>query len=124
LSRDDSDLSLITKALREIYPHGHPSYIDNALAKIKLHSTKNRDYALGGDPFGNFIRVSRFVSQYPGLSLGNPTIIALIYMLKQVDAVLWALSQGHTQSESIRDRWADVVVYAGIIEILLNERTR
>lgn len=118
----DDDIELIKKALHEIYPHGHQDYITNALDKIKLHSEKNRDYALGGDPFGNFIRVSSFFAQYPGLSLSDPAIVALIYMFKQVDAVLWALSQGHDQEESVDARWPDVVVYAGIIEIMLTRR--
>jgi hypothetical protein len=89
---------------------------------MELHSNKNFEYAHGGDPLGNFKRVSTILAQYPGLDLGNPATVALVYALKQVDASLWQLSKGYEgQIEGISRRLDDVLVYAGITKLILSE---
>ena len=108
--------------LRNFFPHGHPAFIELALKELDLHSRKNYDYSFGGDSLGNFKRVATILKLYPGLSLTRPVVIALTYMAKQLDAVMWILSTGHkTKIEGISDRIRDISVYAKLMEILLNE---
>lgn len=91
--------------------------------KMELHSRKNSDYAHGGPPLGNFERVGAILALYPNLDHSDPKIVAIDYMLKQLDACLWYWSMwrinGHTLSESIEKRWADVVVYSAIVEAMI-----
>ena len=113
----------IEKTLREKYPHGHKKFVDLLMAEADLHSRKNYDYASGGDPLGNFKRVAKILEQYPGLDLGNPAVVALVYMMKQIDATLWLLSNGHeAQVEGFSERLQDVSVYAKIVSIALGEQ--
>lgn len=106
-------------AIREIYPHGHPSFLPTTVREIELHSNKNHDYASGGDPMGNFNRVAAILGLYPDLKISDPRVVALTYMLKQLDAVLWGLNANITQKvEGIRDRMGDVSVYAKIVMCL------
>jgi hypothetical protein len=109
-------------ALRHLYPHGHPDFLPACLEEIKLHSRKNHDYAAGGDALGNFKRVAAILEMYPGLDLAHPAIVALVYAMKQVDATLWMLSNGHeAQVEGIRDRLQDVSVYAKLARIMIEK---
>jgi len=112
----------VKKSLDYIYPHGHRDFNGMCIDEMALHSRKNHDYARGGDPLGNFNRVARFLDQYPGLDLGDPTIVALVYALKQVDAALWMLAGGYEgQVEGIAARLGDVSVYAKLA-IILNKQ--
>jgi hypothetical protein len=105
----------LMEELRKEFPHGHPEFLPMLLAKAKLHSDKNHDYAKGGNPLGNFERVSTILSLYPGLNLGSPVVVMLIYALKQVDAVLWGFCQKIDQKvEGPIERLGDILVYAGI----------
>jgi len=116
-------LTAVERVLQLHYPHGHSQFIPMLIEKIKLHSDKNVDYAHGGSPLGNFERVAAILSQYPGLALNDPVSVMLIYALKQVDAVLWSLSQGHTpKGESLVERLSDILVYAGIAICALHDR--
>ena len=54
-----------SELLHNQFQHGHPKYIELALRDIELHNKKNHDYAQGGDPLGNFQRVSEILSLYP-----------------------------------------------------------
>ncbi len=111
----DKQMEELVEALRKVYPHGHPEFLGVLLDKAKLHSNKNYDYAKGGNPLGNFERVSTILSLYPGLNLGSPVVIMMIYALKQVDAVLWGFCQKIEQKvEGPIERLGDVLVYAGI----------
>ncbi len=106
-------------ALRGLFPHGHRSFIPMLIEQMELHSRKNHDYASGGDPLGNFDRVSKILALYPGLKLADPSIVAVIYMLKQLDAALWLKSNGHRAVvQGSDERWADVSVYSNIIRII------
>src|SRR5262245_17197436 len=86
------DSSAVVEQLRNVFPYGHPEFLDILVAQAQLHSDKNHDYAAGGKPTGNFDRVASILSLYPGLKLSDPRVVALVYALKQVDAVLWGLS--------------------------------
>ncbi len=109
----------ISKELRSKFPHGHPDFVTLALHEVQLHSDKNHDYAHGGDPLGNFRRRATILSLYPGLDLSDPTVIASIDQLKQMDAALWQLSQGFdAKVENFDKRQEDVGVYAKIIRLL------
>lgn len=102
--------------LRAIYPHGHPAFLPTTLREIQLHSDKNHDYAKGGKPTGNFDRVAAILGQYPKLKLSDPRVVALVYALKQLDAVLWGLSENITHKvEGLNDRLQDISVYSKIV---------
>jgi hypothetical protein len=113
-------LKEVGNTLREMFPNGHPNFIGMCLDEIKLHSEKNYDYAHGGNPVGNFSRVANILAQYPGLDISKPEVVAVIYMLKQMDAALWMMAKGHeAKIETPIVRWGDVSVYSKIISILL-----
>ncbi len=103
---------------------GDLDFLDLTQAELQLYSDKNEDYAGGGtDPNGNFNRVAAILALYPGLSLGDPRVIALTYALKQVDQVAFSLSRGHEgKIEGLDERCADVHVYFKIMRILHKRR--
>lgn len=102
--------------------HGHPDYLELTAEELKLHSAKNRDYARGGDPLGNFKRVASILGNYPRLDLSDPTVVGIVYALKQLDAALWMLCQGYEgEVESIDTRLRDVHIYLKIARILHKE---
>jgi hypothetical protein len=99
--------------------HGHPRFYEIIEELADLHSRKNYDYASGGDPLGNFKRVARIFSAYPNLDLGDPSVIALVYAMKQVDATLWLLNNKHgAKVEGTSERLQDVAVYSMITMIM------
>ena len=101
--------------------HGHPDFYTMTEQELKLHSEKNKDYAQGGDPLGNFKRVAHILSAYD-LDLSKPEVVAIVYMMKQLDAALWMLSQGYEgEVESVDTRLQDVHVYAKLARILHTE---
>jgi len=101
---------------------GHPMFYELTKDEIKLHSSKNKDYAWGGDPLGNFRRVANILSQYPGLPVSLPAIVAIVYALKQLDAVLWMIAMGYEGGvETIDSRLTDIHVYMKLARILLRE---
>ena len=102
--------------------HGHPKYLELTEEELTFHSAKNRDYTKGGDPLGNFRRVADFLRNYPGLKLSDPTVVCLVYGLKQLDAALWHLSEGYEgEVESVDARLKDIHIYAKIARILNEE---
>ena len=121
---EDPVINDLIQTLRRRYPHGHEGFIPMTIGEMELHSRKNRDYSFSGNPLGNFLRVSRILSLYSGLSLDNPAVIALIYMMKQIDAVFWMLSAKHeAMVEGIPERLGDISIYAKLARILINETT-
>ena len=89
---------------------------------VGLYEKKNADYAQGGDQHGNFKRVAKFFEQYPNLSLSDPYVIAVAYMMKQLDALLWSRSEGYGLSvESADDKSKDVTVYSIIMRMIMEE---
>jgi len=112
----------VEKTLRELAPGGHDKFIPYALYEIMLHAAKNRDYTKGGDPLGNFNRVAKILSMYPGLDMGQPYNVALVYMLKQLDAVMWMFSQKYEgEVEGVAERIQDISVYSKLMRILFEE---
>ncbi len=112
----------IEEILREKHPYGHKDFISMALEEVALHSIKNHDYADGGKATGNFDRVAKILSLYPGLHVAQPSVVAVLYLMKQLDAALWIESNGHvTMDQSKAERWRDVAVYAKLISILDQE---
>jgi hypothetical protein len=118
-----ADLEKIKEELKREFPHGHPDFIALTLEELDLHSKKNRDYSFGGNPLGNFTRVAAILSNYPNLKLNDPTIVALVYLFKQLDAVLWLLNTDREgQVEGVDERLKDIHVYAKLARILYKER--
>ena len=107
--------------LRKKYPQGHPLFIANVLNDIELHAKKNRDYAAGGDVLGNFKRVALLMSHYPNFPVDTPRGIAIVYMLKQLDAVMWNMCIGHILSEGREAREQDIAIYATLIRCMEQE---
>ena len=90
--------------------------------EINLYRAKNKDYTQGGDVFGNFKRVASILSLYPKLNLANPQVVAMVYLMKQLDAALWMLSEGYEgEVETIDTRLADVGVYTKLCRLLGGE---
>ena len=119
-----TSLKAIEQQLRSLFHSGHKSFISKSLEEIALNSLKNGDYAGAGDPLGNFKRVAEMLRNcYPLETPWRPSLIALIYMLKQVDAVMLALCSGNVdlKAESLQDKLRDISVYAKLINILLAE---
>ena len=103
--------------------HGHPDFYKLTQDEIELHSAKNKDYTQGGDPLGNFKRVSAIKRLYPGLEWDSPTGVCLGYMFKQLDAALWMLAHRYEGNvENVDTRLRDVHVYAKIARILHKEK--
>ncbi len=94
-------------------------YEQLTMEELNLYIAKNKDYTQGGDKYGNFKRVSCILSLYPKLSLSDPQVVAMVYLMKQLDAALWMLSEGYEgEVENIDTRLADVHVYAKIARLL------
>lgn len=106
--------------------HGHPDYLALTEQELELHSAKNRDYARGGDPLGNFKRVASILNNYckdSCLDLSDPTVVCLVYALKQLDAVLWMLSGNYEGDvEGIDPKLQDAHIYLKIARILHKEK--
>ena len=114
----------ILAALDSLAPHGHPDFNDIVLSLVKLHSDKNHDYARGGDPLGNFKRAADILGKYWHVfaTPEGPAILALMYSIKQVDAVLWSLSQGgENVCEGIDGKLRDMAVYSLLALIMVEE---
>jgi hypothetical protein len=112
------NIKTIEAELRKLYPSGHPDFIPMCLEEIKLHSEKNADYAKYGNPLGNFKRVSGML-WLCGMPETPPEVVALIYMLKQIDAVMNMLIKDYEgEIEGIDAKLKDIAVYAKLISIL------
>lgn len=110
------------ETLRRDYPNGHPRFVSLTIKELVLHSDKSHDYASGGDPLGNFKRVAAILAQYPDLDMADPRVVALVYTMKQLDAVLWGLNSQITQKvEGLASRLQDISVYAKIVACLCED---
>jgi hypothetical protein len=119
-SKPPADLTMpqILDTLRRFFPNGHQHFIPLTLKELELHSNKNFDYANGGDPLGNFKRVAALLQQYPYLDLATPQGVIVLYLLKQLDAYLWAKSQAYSpQVEGLNARLQDISVYIKLLMI-------
>ena len=117
-----SALEDVVAALREQYPNGHPRFLELTVREAALHSEKNHDYAKGGSALGNFDRVAAILAFYPGLALSDRKVVALVYALKQLDAVLWGLSAKiQHRVEGLLPRLQDISVYAKIVSCMVED---
>jgi hypothetical protein len=111
--------------IRKEYPYGHPEFLPISIGEAALHSDKNHDYAAGGHPLGNFDRVAAILALYPGLPLGDRKVVALVYALKQLDAVLWGLSKGIKHKvEGLASRLQDVSVYTKLVMCMIRDEVK
>ena len=118
-------LEEIEKELKLRFPHGHGKFIPMLIEEAKLHSEKNYDYAKGGNPLGNFMRVASILTFYPGLPVNDPATIALVYALKQIDAYLWMKCQKYEGGvEGKAARLGDISVYVKLARILEEESAK
>lgn len=118
---NNEELKALTDQIREMFPNGHPRFVDKSVEKLILHDRKNGDYAGDDDPLGNFNRVAQIMRLYD-LNPDNPADYCLILAMKQIDAIMSLRSRkspGHV--ESLKDRAQDVSNYYTIFEILLDE---
>ena len=105
--------------LQDRFPHVYPQFLELLIKEAELFEAKNHDYASGGKVTGNFDRVANILSQYPGLPVGDPRTVAAIYMMKQMDSILWGLAQGIKHKvEGIGPRAGDLSVYAKLLQII------
>jgi hypothetical protein len=117
--------SQVLQTLRSKFPHGHPEFLPITLEEAELHSQKNHDYAKGGSALGNFDRVSTILGLYPGFPFASPIGVAIVYALKQLDAVLWGLAKGiQHKVEGLDGRLADISVYAKICRCILRDQRK
>ena len=101
---------------------GHPDFQKLTQDELQLHSDKNNDYARGGDPLGNFKRVSEMLGAW-GYAM-TPCDVAFMFMMKQIDAVGNMLGQDYEgKTEGIDGRLMDISVYAKLMIILGKEES-
>ena len=102
---------------------GHPRFRELTEYEVELHDSKSGDYASGGgNPLGNFERVARILSNYPKLDLSKPEVVAMVYLLKQLDAVANMIANDCEGGvETIERRLLDISVYAKLMIILHEE---
>ena len=119
---EELELDALLGDLRQMFPHGHPDFIPMMIDLMKLHSEKNYAYTHGGDPLGNFHRVSAWMKLYPDMDWATPIGVSLIYAQKQADASVWQLSQGYEDNiEGLDSRLRDKVVYGTLDRIFIKE---
>lgn len=102
-----------------MFPHGHPAFNDMMISQMELHDRKNKNYAGGGNPLGNFLRVAKIMSSYPNIPHGDPATAVIGMVIKQWDNILWAMNTGRFYSEgSIDEHLADISVYMNILRCI------
>ncbi len=112
--------------LKELFTHGAPEFYEITFEELDLYNRKNRDYAGGGEnPNGNFDRVAAFWAMYPNIKLGDPRVVALSHMLKQLDQICWSLHRGYEgEVEGLDPRFADCHIYAKIARVINRRMTQ
>ena len=111
--------------LRKLFPNGHEDFMPIMVEQIALHNAKNHDYTKGGKALSNFDRLSKILALYPGLKLTDQKVIAMLHALKQIDAVLWGLSEGIDHKvEGLDPRLADISVLATIIRCMIRDEKK
>ena len=107
--------------LQERFSTVYPQFLELLISEAKLFEAKNHDYASGGKVTGNFDRVSSILSHYPDFPFASPQGVAIIYMLKQLDSIMWGLCQKtEYKVEGLRERAQDISVYAKLLQIMGN----
>ena len=125
LAQTCMDEPMLIKSLRRLFPNGHENFLPTIIEQLELHSLKNGDYAGKGPACGNFERVAAILALYPGLDLSDKRVVALVYALKQLDAVLYGISKHITHKvEGLIPRLQDIAVYANIVICMVKEAQR
>ena len=92
---------------------------------VALRNKKNVDYATNDDPNGNFKRVAMMAAPLLNPAIPEnlrPTVIAIIYELKQTDGVIEMISKNKVgKAESILDKFNDKAVYSVIERMCYEE---
>ena len=113
----------LSKLIEEIKPYlqgGHPDFFEMTIDEMILHNAKNTDYSKGGNPLGNFYRVSDALTTM-GFEI-SPTMVAITYAFKQLDAAIHMLTEGYEGDiENVDTRLRDVHVYMKLARILHKE---
>lgn len=102
--------------------YGHPLF-NVIVEEIKaLHEEKNRQYASGDDPLGNFRRTGQIISKLlkPGI---DPSLAScLAFMSKQVDGVYELFGESKENTiDSLEDKLQDIAIYSIIGMIMVRE---
>lgn len=114
----------LREKVRDLFPNGHPDFIQRCIDEAELHNDKNHDYASGGRPLGNFERVAAILALYPGFPYDTPYGAAIVYAMKQLDAVLWGLAKNvEHKVEGFDPRCQDISVYFKLIPIMIKEHS-
>lgn len=114
---------LLDEVLKKQYPNGHPKFAEFSFDELRLHDRKNKNYAGGGSPLGNFTRVARIMANYPNLQQGDPAVALIGMVMKQIDNVLWALNNARFYTEpSIDEHLQDISVYMKILRCIRSDR--
>lgn len=109
-------------ALKQAYPHAPNRLLELLTEEAALFSAKGHDYASGGNRFGNFERVAEIMKLYPGFPVTTAQGINILWMLKQLDSLMWMMCQGiDGKVESKAMRAKDVSVYADIFQMIEEE---
>lgn len=102
---------------------GHKLFRELCEDEIALHEAKNKDYRSDTDPLANFKRVAAWMALYPKMNWATPEGVAIVYAMKQQDAMMSLLERGYEGSvENVDTRARDVHVYYKILRILHRER--
>jgi len=118
-------ISVVKEELKKACPYGHPLFIDMVLRATILHSMKNKDYAGGGAPLGNFTRRAAKAGVYKtgivnGVDLSDIIQLTLCDIEKQLDAAWWMRVKGNKAGvEGVSKRLWDVAVYSLISMCML-----
>jgi len=97
---------------------GHPMFYELLKKMAEVHSAKNHDYAMGGDPLSNFKLAGAF---------GVPPFVGVMVRMSDKWSRLISLIQKgragnpEVKEESIEDTLLDLANYALLAIILLRE---
>jgi hypothetical protein len=101
-----------------------PRFFESLNRVAELYSKKNHDYTKGGSRFGGFERPAKILSMYPNLDTSRPEVVAIIYMLKQLDAVLWGLNSSIDHKvEGFGPRLDDITTYSQLVKLILEDKS-
>ena len=103
---------------------GHPKFFKLLEEMADLHERKNKQYASGEDPLGNFKRGSQICKKFfhPNIQK-DPVKLAAAYCLvlatKQIDGAIEIIAEGKKNTpDSISEKLRDVLVYFGIADCI------
>jgi hypothetical protein len=105
----------LRQLVADLFPNGHAAFNTMMLEQMNLHSEKNKGYAGGGAPLGNFSRVATIMKLYPNFPVASEMGIAIMYLLKHFDRIMWDLNTGKFPSD---ESLGDLAVYFTIIRCM------